>query len=208
MKRHPHVLAVLVVATLVALPSSAQRHRAEQDTEITYWLNDPATHSFLISHDFTASTPGQRHVQNFVRAGSQVADSMFYDIDTGTELVSYHLTGKEFNALGVSSNTYADDAVIIQADLLEPIAEGHTVRIRVVETYTDEARYYMDGDELVWDRSLGRPRNVVTLPAGWMLTSISTPAVIYEDAEGRIALRFINPRNNSVDVVLKARKRS
>ena len=65
----------------------------------------------------------------------------------------------------------------------------------------------IEGDELVWDRSLGRARNVVKLPPGWMLTSLSVPAVITEDDEGLVSLRFINPRNDGINVVIRARKR-
>src|SRR6185437_14889375 len=54
--------------------------------------------------------------------------------------------------------------------------------------------------------TLGRPLNYVTLPAGWMLTSVNTPAVITLDDEGRIKLRFTNTRNGDLAIVLKARK--
>ena len=37
----------------------------------------------------------------------------------------------------------------------------------ITETYTDPGRYLLDGDELVWDRAFGRPRNSVVMPAGW-----------------------------------------
>ena len=47
------VLVLMSAGTLVG-----QFHRAEQDREISYWLNDPATHTFLISHDFTVSKEG------------------------------------------------------------------------------------------------------------------------------------------------------
>ncbi len=181
--------------------------RAEQDREITYWLDDPATGSFKISHHFTVSEPGQRYVHNFVRAGSEVSEPSFFDLNTGSRLLSVTLTGQQVNAAGTYSRQLEDDAIVVQAEMVAPIAKGHTTRIRVIETYTDRERYYIEGDELVWDRTLGRPRNVVTLPAGWMLTSISTPAVIFEDSEGRTALRFVNPRNDSVHVVLRARKR-
>lgn len=186
---------------------AARPHRAEQDREITYWLNDPTTASFKISHDFTASTPGQRYVHNFVRAGSQVEGSEFYDLNRGQRLASHHVTGAQVNELGFYPNEIEPQSEAIQAELIEPIPEGHTVRIRVIETYTDHERYYMDGDELVWDRTLGRPRNVVTLPAGWALTSLSTPARIYEDDEGRVAMRFVNPRNDSLHVVIRAKRR-
>jgi len=59
----------------------------------------------------------------------------------------------------------------------------------------------------VWDRTLGRPWNLVVLPAGWMLASVSVPAVISLDDPGRIGCRFVNPRNDEVHVVLRARRR-
>lgn len=186
---------------------ASMTHRAEQDREITYWLNPPRSHSFRISHDFTVDTPGQRYVHNFVRTGSEVRDSSFFDLDTGARLPAETLTGRQVNEAGSYSRQLEDDAVVVQAELSEAVAPGHSARVRVVETYTDAERYYLDGEELVWDRTLGRPRNVVTLPAGWMLVSISTPAVIFVDTEGRTALRFINPRNDSVHVVLRARRR-
>ena len=42
---------------LIAAAAQAQEafHRAEQDREISYWLLDPASHQFRISHDFTVT---------------------------------------------------------------------------------------------------------------------------------------------------------
>lgn len=201
----------LAVAALLLLtwgtPAAAQQHRAEQDREITYWLLDPGTGSFRISHDFTVDAPGERYVHNFVRAGSEVSEPAFYDLDRGVQLPSRVMSGAELNATGVYERTLEDDAVVVQAELVEPVAEGHSVRIRVVETYTDRERYTLDGDELVWDRSLGRPYNVVKLPPGWMLTAVSVPATIALDDEGLVSLRFINPRNDSLQVVIRARRR-
>jgi len=47
----------------------------------------------------------------------------------------------------------------------------------------------------------------VTLPAGWELLSVNTPATIGLDDEGRMKLRFVNIRNGDLDVVIRARKR-
>jgi len=197
----------LVGRRIPDLVATAQAHRAEQDREITYWLNEPATHSFLISHDFTITESGTAYVHNFVRAGSEAKEPHFWNLETGEELPVRHMTGAELNAMGVYSREVEPDSIVIQAKLAQPIPPGHTVRIRVQETYTDAGRYFMEGDELVWDRTLGRPRNVVTLPEGWALTSISTPATMFTDDEGRVALRFVNPRNDSVHVVLRAVRR-
>ena len=38
-----------------------------------------------------------------------------------------------------------------------PVAKGGSVRLRISETYTDPGRYRMEGDTLVFDRSLGGP---------------------------------------------------
>lgn len=203
-------LAVRVVGRRAAGPAAAgspMAHRAEQDREITYRLLDPATHRFRISHDFTVATPGQRYVHSFVRAGSTVADAEVWDIDAGVKLETTNVTGAEVNALGFYETTYADDQVVVQSALLAEVGEGKSTRVRVIETYTDEERYHMEGDELVWDRSLGRAYNTVKLPPGWMLTAVSVPAAISEDDEGLLSLRFINIRNDSIRVVIRARRR-
>ena len=64
----------------------------------------------------------------------------------------------------------------------------------------------MENGELVWKRTLGRPLNYVTLPAGWTLTSLNTPAIITRDEQGRTKLRFANIRNDELTVVIRARK--
>jgi hypothetical protein len=146
-------------------------------------------------------------VHSFVRKGSIVSQAAVVDLDTGETLKTTHVTGKEVNALGYYPEPAPDDSVVVQADLPHPVAEGESARVRVTETYTDAERYYVKDGELVWDRTLGRPWNVVVLPAGWMLIAVSVPAVITLDQEGRVACRFVNPRNDEVHVVLKARRR-
>ena len=48
--------------------------------------------------------------------------------------------------------------------------------------------------------------NFVTLPAGWMLTRLNTPAVVTMDAEGQVTLRFTNIRNDNLAVTIHAKK--
>jgi len=88
-----------------------------------------------------------------------------------------------------------------------PVADGASVRLRMFETYTDTARYKVVGDELVWDRSFGRPANAVVLPAGWMLTNSSIPATVSTMPDGRVRLDFINPRPDEIAVLITARRR-
>ncbi len=194
---------VLLLLTLVF-----QFHRAEQDREIRYWLLAPETHRFLISHDFTVTKVGQKSVHSFVRKGSDVApDSKMFNLDTGEPLFTHIVKGKEVNLLNYYANPTDPEGLVVQGDLPHAVEEGQTVRIRVEETYTDPAGYTMKGNELVWTRTLGRPVNFVTLPAGWMLTSVNTPAVITLDREGRVTMRFTNIRNDEIAVTIRARKR-
>jgi hypothetical protein len=196
--------ALLLIPVILA----AQVHRAEQDREISYWLLDPATHQFRISHDFTVTREGQKSVHSFVRAGSEVApDSKMFDLDTGEPLRTHLVTGAEVNALGYYPTPTDPKSVVVQGDLRAEVGKGESARIRVEETYTDPVGYKMDGNELVWKRTLGRPVNDVSLPAGWMLTASNVPARVMLDADGRVTLRFTNTRNGDLDVTIRARKR-
>ena len=185
----------------------AQFHRSEQDRIIHYWLLDPGSHQFRISHDFTVSRTGQKSVHSFVRKGSVVSKSTVIDLNTGKELKTYNVSGKSVNALGYYPTPTDPDSVVVQGDLDHALRPGESVRVRVIETYTDPVGYKMTGGELVWDRTLGRPFNDVTLPSGWKLTSVSVPAIISQDSENRILCRFTNTRNDEIHVVLKARHR-
>jgi hypothetical protein len=195
---------------LLLLPALAfgQFHRAEQDREIRYWLLDPSTHAFRISHDFNVTRVGQKSVHSFVRAGSTVSpDSKMFNLDTGEPLFTHIVSGKEVNALGYYPTPTDPDSVVVQGDLPKAVEDGETVRVRVEESYVDPVGYTMDGGQLVWKRTLGRPLNYVTLPEGWMLVSVSVPAVITLDAKGCVTLRFTNTRNGDIDVTIRAKKR-
>ena len=203
------VMLFLLLLCATAMPAQQAFHRAEQDRVISYWLLDPATHKFHISHDFTVTRVGQKYVHSFVRKGSAVSpDARMIDLDTGKPLKTYTVSGKAVNALGYYRFKVAPDSVAVQGDLAHAIAEGQSARIRVEETYTDPVGYTVKDGELVWKRTLGRPLNYVTLPAGWMLTSVNIPAVITLDEEGRIKLRFTNTRNGDLAIEIKARQRT
>lgn len=201
-------LFLLLLLASAAGAQDAAFHRAEQDRVISYWLLEPSTHQFRISHDFTVTRVGQKSVHSFVRKGSQVApDARMFDLDSGKPLKTYTVKGKDVNALGYYPEPVDPESIAVQGDLEHPIAEGLSTRVRVQETYTDPVGYVMQDGELVWKRTLGRPVNYVTLPAGWMLASVNIPAVITLDEEGRVRLRFTNTRNGNLDIVIKARKR-
>lgn len=192
----------------VSLPSPAARlsDRAHQDREIVYFPNDPSTHSFSLFHDYTESRPGVGHYFNVVRAGSTVSNPSAVLLDTGETLKVETLKGSELKKRGLDPGEPVADTAEVVVISFPPVQNGQSVRLRISETYTDPGRYRLDGDELVWDRAFGRPRNSVVLPAGWTVVASSIPSTITQDADGRQRLYFENNRNDEIQVLIRARR--
>ena len=180
--------------------------RAHQDREIVYFLQQPETHAFDLYHDYTESRPGTSTYLNIVRAGSTVTNPRAQNLDTGEQLVHETLRGDAITRAGlqVPDVTPQTEVVVFR---FSPIAAGTTLRLRMFETYTDSARYKLVNDELVWDRSFGRPTNAVVLPAGWLLTNSAVPATVSALPDGRIRLDFINPRTDEIGALITARRK-
>ncbi len=181
--------------------------RAFQDRDITYFLQQPESHSFRLFHDYTESRPGMDRYLNVVRAGSSASDPEAYDLDTGERLEVEQLKGSAITERGIDLGGEPDpetEVVVIWFDAVEP---GASVRLRIWETYTDPGRYVLDGNELVWDRGFGRPRNTVVLPEGWYLTANAIPGVVDETDDGRVRIRYVNARPDQIQVFIKARRR-
>ena len=181
--------------------------RAFQDRDITYFLQQPETHSFRLFHDYTESRPGMDRYLNVVRAGSKASDPSATNLDTGEELEVETLRGDEITTRGIDLGTDVAPDTEVVVIWFEPVDEGHSVRLRIWETYTDPGRYVLANDELVWDRSFGRPRNTVVLPEGWYLTANSIPGVVDLTDDGRLQIRYTNPRPDQIRVFIRAKRR-
>jgi len=181
--------------------------RAFQDREIVYFLKDPETHAFSLYHDYTAQREGEHQYVNVVRTGSAVSDPSARILDTGEVLKTRTLTGADIarEKIDIPDRVEPDTQVVLIP--FTPVKKGASVRLRISETYTDPARYGLIEGQLMWHRSFGRPRNDMVLPAGWYLTTTSIPAVITQEADGRVRLSFWNPRPDNVDVFVKGRRR-
>jgi len=180
--------------------------RARQDREIVYFLKPPETHAFELYHDVT-QTEGASQYLNVVRAGSTVQDPKAVVLDTGEALPVETLKGDAIRKAGLDIGEPVRPESEVVVIRFPKVAAGQTLRLRISETYTDAGRYRLEGDELVFDRSFGRPRNAVVLPAGYALTNCSIPATVSETEDGRIRLDFVNPRPDEIAVLLTARKR-
>jgi hypothetical protein len=218
-------------ATAIARSPSAplaQRlsERAHQDRTIVYFLRQPESHSFDLYHDYTETRTGADKYLNVVRKGSASSAPSARNLDTGEALRVETLRGEALRHAGLdaaelrevaggsggapaSVATVADippDTEVVIAHF-EPVRPGESVRLRIAETYTDPRSYRLDGDLLVFDRTFGRPRNAVVLPAGWSLAASAIPATVTETADGRIRLDFVNPRPDDIAVLIEARRR-
>lgn len=182
--------------------------RAHQDRDIVYFLQQPETHAFSLYHDYTESHEGADKYLNVVREGSTVSNPSAYILDTGEKLSTKLMTGAELTAAKIDSGEPMTTATQVVLIPFPPVRKGQSIRLRISETYTAPVSYRLDGDELVFDRSLGRARNAVVLPAGWYLTASAIPATVRQLPDGRIRLDYWNGRPDSVDVLIKARRRA
>ncbi len=193
-----------------AVRSSVQsrlEERAIQSREIVYFLQQPETHAFDLYHDYTESRAGIDSYINVVRAGSRVSNPSARNLDTGEPLRHDVLKGAAITASKLDIGEAVTPNTEIVVFRFAPVASGATTRVRMSETYTDSVRYRVVGDELVWDRSFGRPANAVVLPAGWVLTNSAIPATVSTMPDGRVRLDFINPRPDDIAVLITARRR-
>src|SRR5271155_105918 len=181
--------------------------RAHQDRDIVYFLQQPETHAFSLYHDYTESREGTDKYLNVVREGSTVSDPSAYILDTGEKLATKLMTGADLTAAKIDAGEPVKPETQVVLIPFPSVKKGQSIRLRISETYTAPASYRLDGDELVFDRSLGRPRNAVVLPAGWYLTASSIPARVTQLPDGRVRLDFWNDRPDSVDVLIKAKRR-
>ncbi len=193
-----------VGATAAGSNAARLDERAHQNRSIVYYLQQPETNAFDLYHDYTESRPGTTTYVNEVRAGSTVARPSARNLDTGENIPWEVLKGPAIADAGIRVAAGTLEAVVFR---FPPVPAGGSTRLRMFETYTDTARYKVSGDQLVWDRSFGRPANAVVLPPGWRLANSSIPATVSELPDGRIRLDFINPRPDDIAVLITARRR-
>jgi len=181
--------------------------RAHQDRDIVYFLQSPETNAFSLYHDYTETREGIDKYLNVVRTGSTVSNPSAKVLDTGETLRTEIMTGAQMKAAGIDAGgeqVSADAQVVLVR--FAPVNKRQSVRLRISETYTAPQSYRLDGDELVFDRSFGRPRNSVVLPRGWYVTQLSIPGVVRQTPDGLTRVDFVNGRPDSIDVLIKGKK--
>lgn len=207
----PRVVTALVLTALVAEaqpPSTGTNdppRQTESDAYTRYELLAPGSAKFRIIYEVTATTPGARYYFNPIRKGSIATDERVLDRATGAPLRFDVVNGIVARAGGVRNADSTGE--YIRVTLARPVAsDGGEARVLIDKTYEDAKSYFLEGDDLVFNRPLGIKRNAVVLPNGYELVSCNYPSQVLQEADGRIKITFWNATPAEAPLVLRARR--
>jgi hypothetical protein len=201
---HALLSAALVTAGRGSLLAQAPPAQTDADHYTRYELLAPGSGKFRILYEVTATTAGATRYFNPIRRGSVATDEAVFDRMSGEPLRFEVVKGDVARAGGVRGA--AADGEYIMVHLARPVPEGGEARLLIDKTYEDRSSYTAAGDTLTFSRSLGIRRNAVVLPAGYELLGVNYPSQVRREADGRIAVSFINVGTGSVAYVVRARR--
>jgi len=201
----PHARLASALALVIALAGSqAAAQSSESDDYTRYELLGPETAQFRIVYEVTATKPGASFYFNPIRKGSEATDEAVYDRASGKPLRLEVVSGAEARAAGQEG---ADpETRYIKVHLARPVPGGGEQRLRIDKTYRDPKSYFVDGERIVFARSLGVRRNSVVLPPGYELVACNVPAQVLQQPDGRVMVSFVNPGPDAASVVVKGRR--
>jgi hypothetical protein len=166
-----------------------------QDAYTEYQILEPGSEQFRIRFLPEETRPGATELVNATRGGSEGSDVEVYDPRTGKPLkFTYQQQPND-------PETHA-----IRATLPIPVPAGGIGRVLIYKTYKDPRTYMMNGQDVVWVRSLSGYRLGVVLPKGFALLSSNVAAQLSVLPDGRLKLAFANPSGQSNPVTIHARK--
>src|SRR5437870_12716427 len=176
------------------------------DTYTRYELLPPETHEFKIYYEVTETRLGARFHFNQIREGSEASDESVIDLATGKPLKFEVVSGAQAKT-DSPSESFNPAAHFIKVYLAHQVPERGEYRLAIIKTYKDDKSYYTEGDQIVFKRPLGIPRNSVVLPLGYEIVSCSVATQVLTEADGRLKLAFVNAGSGgSLEVTIRARK--
>ena len=193
-------LACFLVVTAL---SQLFAQQTQSDSYTRYELLDPASQSFRIIYDVSATTSGSTYYWNTLRKGSEHIVDEVYDLYSGEKLSWKIVDGKTAKNNGLSSAS--EDTDYLQIQLARPVPEGGESRIRIDKTYKDVNSYFKEGESIVFKRSLGIKRNAIVLPENYEVIGCNYPSQVTTEASGRIKISFFNDGVGAVPLEIKAR---
>ena len=168
-----------------------------QDPYTEYAILEPGSEQFRIRYLPEQSRAGATELVNATRGGSEGSGIEVYDPRTGKPLkFTYQQQGND------------PENHAIHATLPMPVPEGGIGRVLIYKTYKDARTYMMDGQDIVWVRSLAGYRLGVILPKGFRFVSSDVAAQLTTLPDGRLKIAFANPSGQSNPVTIRARPTS
>ena len=206
------ILRALAVVALVSTAAAAQTPspspsapaQTEADEYTRYELLGPGSGRFHIVYEVTATTPGATQFFNPIRKGSVATDETVRDRLTGRVVPFTIVSGREARAGGLGEADPEERYIAVQ--LPRPVPAEGEVRLLIEKTYQDAKSYFVEADRIVFSRALGIKRNSIVLPAGYELVACTVPAQVLTEADGRVAVSFVNTFPGQAAVVVKSRK--
>jgi len=176
-------------------PARAVTALFTQDAYTEYSILEPGSEQFRIRFLPEQTRAGSTELVNATRGGSEGSGIEVYDPRTGKPLkFTYEQQGDD------------PENHAIHATLPMPVPEGGIGRVLIYKTYKDARTYTMDGEDIVWVRSLSGYRLGVILPKGFAFISSDVAAQMTTTPDGRLKLAFANPSGQSNPVTIHARK--
>ena len=177
-------------------PSAPVSRLFTQDAYTEYALLEPGSESFRIRSCRKRRRVGATELVNATRGGSEGSGIEVYDPRTGKPL---EFTYAQQSATIPRATRFARSCRV-------PVPEGGIGRVLIYKTYKDPRTYMMNGEDIVWVRSLSGYRLGVVLPKGFAFLSSNVAAQLSTTADGRLKLAFANPSGQSNPVTIHARK--
>jgi hypothetical protein len=176
-------------------PRPAVRGLFSQDAYTEYEILAPGSESFRIRYLPEQSRAGSTSLDNATRGGSEGSDIQVFDPRTGKPLQFTY-----------TASPNDPETHTIHATLPMAVPEGGIGRVLIFKTYKDDRTYMMDGEDIVWVRSLSGYRLAVLLPKGFGFISSDVAAQMSTTASGQLRIAFANPSGQSNPVTIHARK--
>ena len=174
------------------------------DTYTRYELLAPESHQFKIYYEVTETRAGARYHFNQIREGSEASDESVIDLATARPLKFEVVSGAQAKVDSPNEN-FPATAHYIKVYLAHAIPAGGEYRLAIIKTYKDEKSYYTEGNQIVFKRPLGIPRDSIVLPIGYEIVSCSVATQVLKETDGRLKLAFVNPGSGGqLEVTIKA----
>ncbi|HEX3744760.1 MAG TPA: hypothetical protein VHW09_12545 [Bryobacteraceae bacterium] len=168
-----------------------------QDAYTEYSILEPGSEQFRIRYLPEQARAGATELVNATRGGSEGSGIEVYDPRTGQPLkFTYQQQG----------NDPENHAIHVTLPMAVP--EGGIGRVLIYKTYKDPRTYMLNGQDIVWVRSLAGYRLGVILPKGFGFVSSDVAAQLTTLPDGRLKIAFANPSGQSNPVTIHARPTS